>query len=238
MCGRFNLRTPAAAWTQEFLPLWSEQEVAAKTAEYEIRPRYNIAPTQSVSCVRLDEDGRRTWSLLRWGLVPPWAQDLSIGNRMINARSETVFEKRSFKNAITKRRCLIPADGYYEWMKTPDGKQPYLIERNDKAVLAMAGIWERNRKIQDDTPIETFTILTTSASEATRPIHDRMPVFLDSEGQTIWLDQQVQSPDDLQPLLHPAPEDWLTAAPVSKTVNTPRNDVPECIEKVDLDGAS
>ncbi|QEF96181.1 Putative SOS response-associated peptidase YedK [Stieleria maiorica] len=234
MCGRINLRTPAAAWTQTFLPLWSEDEVAAKAAEYETGPRYNIAPTQNVSCIRAGEDPRRQWVMLRWGLVPPWADDLAIGNRMINARSETAHEKPSFKKAFASRRCLIPADGYYEWMKTPDGKQPYLIERSDGGVLALAGLWERNRKISgDDRAIETFTILTTAANDTTRSIHDRMPVILDVEGQAAWLDADLDDPSSLGDLMRPAPDDLLTAFPVSKIVNSPRNDVPECVERIE-----
>ncbi|QDV47385.1 Putative SOS response-associated peptidase YedK [Stieleria neptunia] len=240
MCGRINLRTPAAAWTQEFLPLWSDEEIAAKAAEYESTARYNIAPTQNVSCIRAAEDPRREWVMLRWGLVPSWADDLAIGNRMINARSETVHEKPSFKKAFAQRRCLIPADGYYEWMKTADGKQPYLIEPSDGSVLALAGLWERNRKIHgDDRPIETFTILTTSANDTTRSIHDRMPVILDADGQAAWLETGLDDPSSLRELLRPAPNDLLTAFPVSRTVNSPRNDVPECVERIELsEGAS
>lgn len=235
MCGRINLRTAAAAWTQEFLPLWTEDEVAAKASEYAIAARYNIAPTQQVSCVRPSEDGRRQWSMLRWGLIPSWADDPAIGNRMINARSETVHEKPSFKKAFVSRRCLIPADGYYEWMKTSGGKQPYLIERSDGGVLALAGLWERNRKIAgEDQPIESFTILTTSANDTTRSIHDRMPVILDTDGQSTWLDGNLSDPDQLRSLLRPAPNDLLKTFPVSKIVNSPRNDVPECIQPIDL----
>ena len=173
--------------------------------------------------------------MLRWGLVPSWADDLAIGNRMINARSETVHEKRSFKSALVKRRCLIPADGYYEWMNATAGKQPFLIHRVDGGVLAIAGLWECNCKILgDDQPIETFTILTTSANDTTRPIHDRMPVILDVQGQATWLDDDIDDPDELRPLLCPAPNDLLTAFPVSKIVNSPRNEVPECVQKTEL----
>lgn len=235
VCGRFNLRTPAAAWTQEFLPLWTEQEVAAKAAEFAIAPRYNIAPTQNVSCIRSTDDGRRQWSLLRWGLVPSWATDLAIGNRMINARSETVDEKRSFKKAFMERRCLVPADGYYEWQKTSQGKQPFLIQHADGKVLAMAALWECNRKLDgDQQPLETFTILTTAANQTTSGIHDRMPVFLAPDAQAIWLDDKIEDPNLLKTLLHPAPEDWLTTFPVSTIVNSPRNDTSDCIKPIEL----
>ena len=232
MCGRFSLRTDPAAWTQQFLPLWTDQERDAQVAAWGIVPRYNIAPTQRISCVSGGQE-RRDWSLCRWGLIPPWADDLSIGNRMINARSETVQEKRSYQSAFAKRRCLIPADGYYEWKKTSGGKQPYWITRRDGGLLAIAGLWESNRKLaSDDEPLTSCTLLTTSANETTRAIHDRMPVFLDADAQTLWLDGQAPL-DHLQSLLRPAPEDWLIPRAVSKIVNNPRNETPECIDPID-----
>ncbi|MEM6474072.1 MAG: SOS response-associated peptidase, partial [Planctomycetota bacterium] len=168
MCGRFTLRTPAAAWVQEFLPLWSEDELSRLSGEHAIAARYNIAPTQSICTVRNSADDSiiLDLSLLRWGLVPFWASDISVGSRMINARSETVHEKRSFKSAFEKRRCLIPADGYFEWQTTSDGKQPYLIEHRDGKMLAMAGLWERNRKLgqSQEEPLESCTIVTTSSN--------------------------------------------------------------------------
>ena len=235
MCGRFNLRTPAAAWTQDFLPLWTQDEVAAQASEFAIAARYNIAPTQLVSCIRAGETDRRLWSRFRWGLVPSWADELAIGNRMINARSETAHEKRSFRKAFSSRRCLVPADGYYEWMKTPDGKQPYLIEQTDGGVLAMAGLWECNRKLGvDDQPVYTFTILTTAANQTTRAVHDRMPAILDHDQQAIWLNPELDDTDVLRSLLRPAPDDLLTVFPVSRIVNSPGNDVPECVREIEL----
>lgn len=235
MCGRFTLRTPATAWTQQFLPLWTDQERAARIERYNVAPRYNIAPTQAISCIHAGE-GRREWSLFRWGLIPPWADELSIGNRMINARSETAAEKRSFQQPFAKQRCLIPADGYYEWQKTPDGKQPYWIARHDGGLLAMAGLWQTNKKLGTESePLRSCTILTTAANATTRDIHDRMPVFLDPQAQELWLDPKIDDPDRLQSVLRPAPEDWLVPRHVSTRVNSPRNDSPECLEPVEPD---
>ncbi len=234
VCGRFTLRTPAAAWTQQFLPLWTEQERAARIEQWNVTPRYNIAPTQSISCIHAGEGRRRDWSLFRWGLIPPWADELSIGNRMINARSETAAEKRSFKQSFAEQRCLIPADGYYEWKKTPDGKQPHWITRQDGGMLAMAGLWQTNKKLGTESePLRSCTILTTAANATTRDIHDRMPVFLDPQAQQLWLDPQIEDPDQLQSVLRPAPEDWLVPRRVSTRVNSPRTDSPECIDPVD-----
>jgi len=233
LCGRFTLKTPAAAWTPQFLPLWSEQRRRDRSEALDVVPRYNIAPTQAVSCIQSEPDQQRRWSLLRWGLIPPWADDLAIGNRMINARSETAAEKRSFKQAFAQRRCLIPADGYYEWRKTPRGKQPYWIARRDGGMLAMAGLWQRNNKLgEGGTAIESCTVLTTAANQTTRDIHDRMPVFLDRQAQQVWLNTNVDDPAELQSLLCPAPADWLVPRPVSTRVNSPRNDSPDCIKPI------
>ncbi|MDM4013825.1 SOS response-associated peptidase [Roseiconus lacunae] len=239
MCGRFNLKTPAAAWTQEFLPLWSEQEIADRTQQLGVDARYNIAPTQSVSCICAadvsDQDDRRQWSLFRWGLVPFWAKDIAIGNRMINARSETAHEKRSFKTPLVRRRCLVPADGYYEWKKTGNGKQPYVIESTAGDVLAMAGLWEVNQALgTDGTPLQTVTILTTAANKSLSQIHDRMPVLIKPQDFTQWLDPQNQAIESVLPLLKPAEEDAMTARPVSTVVNNARNDVPECLQAPDV----
>lgn len=203
-----------------------------------IAARYNIAPTQQVSCVTAGESGsaRRDWQLFRWGLIPSWATDSAIGNRMINARSETVQEKRSFKKAFLSRRCLVPADGYFEWMKTPNGKQPFSIERADGGLLAMAGLWEQNTRIDNESPLQSFTILTTAANSATKKIHDRMPVLLDQADWDHWLDPDFADLDTLQRLMKPAAEDYLKCVPVSTLVNSPRNDTPECVQPITIDG--
>lgn len=236
MCGRFTLRTPAAAWTQQLLPLWSAEEVAARLAALEqttgrAHPRYNIAPTQLISCVLGSDDGHRRWEQLRWGLIPPWADDPAIGNRMINARSETAHEKRSFKSPLAKRRCLIPADGYFEWMKTDDGKQPYLIERKDGGLISMAGLWECNKKLEGQKgPLCSVTILTTAANQTTKHIHHRMPVIVEPKDHHLWLDPQVSESERFASIFTPVSDDLLSIRAVSKFVNSPRNDSPKCVE--------
>lgn len=167
---------------------------------------------------------------MRWGLVPSWADDLSIGNRMINARGETVDSKPSFRRAFASRRCIIPADGYFEWQKVSDGKQPYLIERPDGGVFAMAGLWEENRKVRDDgTPIRTCTVITTAANDVTGEVHDRMPVVLDPNDFDRWLDPAFRQTDELKSLIKSAPNDLLRLKPVSRRVNSPKHDDSECV---------
>ena len=236
MCGRFTLQTRPATWSQELLPLWSEQDVSERATQLGDRARYNIAPTQNVACILAGEGGRRSWEMFRWGLIPPWADDAAIGNRMINARSETVHEKRSFKNAFAKRRCLIPADGYFEWMKTESGKQPYLIERDGDGILAMAGLWESNTKLgQDGQTLRSLTILTTEANHVTEAIHHRMPVMIEPKDRELWLDTGVNDLERLSPLFAALPDDALTLKPVSTVVNSPRNDSPECVAPADAE---
>jgi putative SOS response-associated peptidase YedK len=229
MCGRFTLHSRLNLLLQQF----------AIEAGPELAPRYNIAPTQLVPVVRLQtdvagsddesDDAARELVPLRWGLVPSWANDLSIGNRMINARAETVAEKPSFRAAFKRRRCLIPADGYYEWRKTEQGKQPFYIHRRDQTLLAMAGLWERWHGGQADM-VDSFTIITTDANDDTSSVHDRMPVFLDPEAYAMWLDPEFQDRDQLQALLVPYGSGELELTPVSKLVNSPRHESPDCIE--------
>ncbi len=188
-------------------------------------PRYNIAPSQPVAAVRLAEPGGPELVMLRWGLVPYWAEDPKGGYKMINARSETVDRLPAFREAYRRRRCLIPADGFYEWQKFGDAKQPMLIRRQDRQPFAFAGLWERWRPKAGGDPIESCAILTTIASRALASIHQRMPVILAPDAYDQWLDQSA----DPRPLLRPAPEDWLTAQPVSPRINSPRFDDPECI---------
>ena len=204
--------------------------------------RYNVAPTQQVAAIRqvTSADSRTSggygFTLLRWGLVPFWAKDPKIGSRMINARSETVQEKPSFRNAFKHRRCLVLADGYYEWRKMNGEKQPYYIHRSDDLPFAMAGLWERwepKDPDSDDSSLETCTLMTTSANRLTEKVHDRMPVILGPDDLELWLSESSRS-EDLLKLLRPAPEDELVVEPVSRIVNSPRRDEPECIEPIDL----
>jgi putative SOS response-associated peptidase YedK len=200
----------------------------------ELVPRYNIAPTQQVPIVRVTAGSpHRSLSLARWGLIPSWAKDPSIGNRLINARSETVAEKPSFRSAFKRQRCLVAADGYYEWKKTGAAKQPYHIRLQDGQVFGFAGLWESWSGPRDaplEQPLETCTIITTAANDFTRQIHDRMPVILRPDDYELWLDPELQEPAPLLPLLRALESDEMVANPVSTFVNRPANDSPRCIE--------
>ncbi len=193
----------------------------------EWQPRYNIAPTQPVPVVV--NDGQPGISFFQWGLVPSWAKDPTIGNRMINARGETLAEKPSFRAAYRRRRCLILADGFYEWRAEPGQrtKTPLAIRLRSGAAFAFAGLWEVWRP--DDTPLLSCTIITTVPNSLIAPIHDRMPVILPRNAYATWLDPAERTPQDLQHLLSPYPAEEMVAYPVSTLVNSPANDLPECI---------
>ncbi len=221
MCGRFTLRAPASAIAEHFgLP----GEVPP------MAPRYNIAPSQPVPAVRLHSTAtpQRGLVRLRWGLIPHWAKDPAIGNRMINARAETVARKPAYKAAFRRRRCLVPADGFYEWRKNGRRRQPYFIRLPDDGLFAIAGLWE-SWEGPDHSVVESCTLLTTEPNELVRPIHNRMPVILPPEHYDCWLDPAEQNLARLAPLLRPYPADLLRADRVSTLVNSPRNDSPECI---------
>jgi len=166
--------------------------------------------------------------MLRWGLVPSWAKDPSIGVRMINARAETIAEKPSFRSAFKHRRCLIPTDGYYEWAKAGKKKQPYFIRMKDRQPFAMAGLWESWKSPEGET-IETFTIITCEANSMMKPFHHRMPVILDEELWGEWLDPENNDVDRLKGYLVPYDSSKMEAFPVSPLVNNPRNDSPQCV---------
>jgi putative SOS response-associated peptidase YedK len=217
MCGRFTLRTPNQIIAEEFM----------LTADPQLAFKFNIAPTTDVAVVRAD-DGGRVLSEMRWGLVPFWADDLSIGARMINARGETVAEKPSFRAAYRQRRCLVLADGYYEWIKVAGGKQPYYFHMPEHQPFAFAGLWESWDK-GGLGPLETCTIITTQANEQTRPFHDRMPVILDPVDYDRWMLTDATKATDLVDLLAPLPAGRLAIDPVSKLVNNARNDDENCI---------
>ncbi|MFP6743740.1 MAG: SOS response-associated peptidase [Alphaproteobacteria bacterium] len=220
MCGRFTLRTPAYKLAEAF-----GVEVHANLAA-----RYNVAPSQDVAALRTGPDDQRELVMLRWGLVPGWAKDPAMGNRMINARAETVAEKPAFRAAFRQRRCLIPADGFYEWQKTPDGsKQPYLIARPDGEPFVMAGLWEHWAPAGEE-PLETCAIITTEANDTLAPIHHRMPVIVTPGDHDAWLDPAPPSAEALTALLRPAPDDTLAALAVDRHVNNARHDDPACIE--------
>jgi putative SOS response-associated peptidase YedK len=183
-----------------------------------------------VAAVRRTADApARELVMLRWGLIPSWAKDPKIGYRMINARAESVAEKPSFRTAFQRRRCLILADGYYEWQKTGTVKQPYFIHLRDDIPFALAGLWESWRDENDQT-LETCTIITTDASALTRRIHDRMPVILDDSDYDLWLDVTIRDRQRLEPLLHPYEDAQLIASPISTYVNNVKHDDAKCIE--------
>jgi putative SOS response-associated peptidase YedK len=194
-----------------------------------LTPRYNIAPTQDVAAVRAGVEGGRVLVELRWGLIPSWAKDRSIGSRMINARAETVADKPAFRAALRSRRCLVLADGFYEWQRLGARKQPYFIGLRNGGPFAFAGLWERWAPNGSE-PIESCTILTTSANEVIAPIHDRMPVILDAQDHALWLDSGVEGASELLPVLRPQPAEAVRAFPVGLLVNNPANDVPACRE--------
>jgi putative SOS response-associated peptidase YedK len=218
MCGRYMLTSPVEALRQLFM---FEQRP-------NLMPRYNIAPTQDVPIVRLTRDGSaRELVTVRWGLVPFWADDLSIGNRLINARCETVHTMRAFREAYSRRRCLVPADGFFEWQKQGKLRQPFLIRRKDQVPFAFAGLWERWRQPgADDAVVRSCTIITCPANDLVAPLHDRMPVILAPDAHARWLDPKT----DARYLLKPCPSAWLEAFPVDRRLNSPNNDDPECIQ--------
>lgn len=220
MCGRFTLykqpTTLAAHFDVVDVP--------------DMPPRYNIAPTQDVAVVRQATEGR-TLDLLRWGLVPFWAKDLQIGAKMINARAETVAEKPAFRKAFASRRCLVVADGYYEWQRASGTKQPFYFCLQDEQPFAFAGLWEQWTH-PDGKIIETCTVLTTTASDLTSPIHDRMPVILHAKDHALWLDPTVHQVQILTPLLQPYPAEQMQVYPVSSYVNNSRHNGIQCIERV------
>jgi putative SOS response-associated peptidase YedK len=221
MCGRFALIVDASVLADVF----------DVDPPRELTPRFNIAPTQAIPIVRIGKESPRECSFVRWGLVPSWAKDQKIGARMINARGETVAEKPSFRSAVKNRRCLIPADGFYEWVKTAGGKQPHFIHFANGRPFAFAGLWERWHKGEGD-PLETCTIITTTPNDLIAGLHDRMPVILPRDRFEEWIEPAPLSPDRLQELLVPHPDEGMEAYPVSTYVNKPINDGPECIVRI------
>ena len=189
-------------------------------------PRYNIAPTQPVLAVT--NDGQRRGEVMRWGLVPFWAKDLKIGARMINAVGETVSAKPAFRAAFKKRRCLVLANGFYEWRKEGGRKIPTYIYARNGEPMAFAGLWEAWRSPEGQV-VRSCTIVTTMANPFIQPIHNRMPVILSDETQALWLDPLTEDPKNLEPLLIPAPAEFLTSHPVPDTVNSVKNQGPDCI---------
>lgn len=217
MCGRYTLTASAAQVAEQF-----GLDVAPQLA-----PRYNIAPTQAVPAIRAGSQGREL-AMLRWGLVPFWAKDPAIGAKMINARAETAAEKPAFRAALRQRRCIIPADGFYEWRQAPGGKQPLYFRVGAGAPFGLAGLWESWRSPGGE-QIQSCTILTTRANDLVAPAHDRMPVILDPADYALWLDPEMRDPGPLDHLLAPFPAEAMDVYPVSKAVNRVANDSPDLI---------
>jgi len=225
MCGRFTLtELDPAVLTETFF---------LGGGVPNLPPRYNIAPTQPVATVVRDvEHGDNRLVLMRWGLIPHWAKDPKIGNKLINARGETVHEKPSFRAALRRRRCLIVADGFYEWQAQPDGpKQPMYITLVDHQPFGFAGLWEQWTEPDSGDTLTTCTIITTSPNALLKPIHNRMPVILPREDYAAWLDPERSDPAQVMPLLRPYPAERMTAYPVSRRVNAPTFDDPSLIER-------
>ncbi len=218
MCGRFALKAPPRTIQEHF-------HLAETLA---LSPRFNIAPSQAVAAVRhLPGKNLRQLDMLHWGLIPFWAKDIKIGYKMINARAETLVQKPSFRSAFKKRRCLVAADGFYEWLHTGKVKQPFYVQLKNKTVFGFAGLWESWHS-PDGSVIESCTIITTSPNELIREIHDRMPVILQPDQYETWL-HSPGSEHSLHNLLQPYPADEMEMYPVSSLVNSPQNDTPECL---------
>ncbi len=231
MCGRFTLHHTLEELEERFAA-----EIAVPSAA-ETAPRYNIAPTQDILVVT--QNGARHLQGCHWGLIPSWAKDPAIGNKMINARAETLAEKPSFRTALSRRRCLIPADGFYEWQNAaadlPSGKKaprtPMHIRLQGGGLFAFAGLWDEWHA-PDGSSLRSCTIITTAPNAVTAPIHDRMPVILHPEDEALWLDRSITNASDLLPLLIPYPADTMEAYAVSRSVNAPTMDDPELIVPV------
>ncbi len=223
MCGRFTLKTPLQILQEHFL-------------EFDLpdfAPRYNIAPSQPILTIRqLAPEAKPQGEFLQWGLVPSWADDPKIGNRLINARSDTVAAKPSFRAAFKKRRCLILADGFYEWKQGGEKKVPYHLRMKDGKPFAFAGLWEHWRR--DEKAIDSCTILTTEANAVLAPLHDRMPVILRPRDFALWLDPSPKDPGLLQEMLVPYEPEAMIGSPVTTYVNNPRHEDARCLEPDEL----
>jgi putative SOS response-associated peptidase YedK len=218
MCGRFVISAPVPI-IAELFNLGGMPDLA---------PRYNVAPTQTIPAVRARENKERELVVLRWGLIPPWSKDMKLAASMINARADSVADKPAYRSAFKRRRCLLPADGFYEWKSADGKKQPYLFRLADNRPFAFAGLWECWHGPEGD--VESCALITTDANEAVRPFHDRMPVILDRSAHDAWLDPNLNDKQTLQELLQRIDRSVMTAKAVSLHVNNARNDDPGCLE--------
>lgn len=219
MCGRYALYGPVSRLRDTF---------AADLEGFDFVPRYNAAPTQWLPVVRQRPTGERVIQLLRWGLVPSWAKDQTIATKLINARGETLAEKPSFRAAYRKRRCIVPANGFMEWKRLANDKQPYYIHSANDELFGLAGLWERWRPA-DGEAIDTFTIVTIDANTALRDVHDRMPVILAPQDHERWLDHEAPL-EEIQSLVLPCSAVFIAMHPVSRAVGNVKNDEPGLIE--------
>lgn len=222
MCGRFTLFSTKQQIEEQYQVTW----------DGEMDQRYNIAPTQEVFAIVQDSNGDRRVRWFRWGLIPFWAKDPSIGNRLINARGETVDQKPSFRHLIKRNRCLILTNGFFEWKKQGKQKQPYFIRRSDQQLFSFAGLWDCWKK--NEKTMETCTIITTEANPLIRSLHHRMPVLLDKRKEELWLDSNITDREGIKALLQPFDAQKMACYPVSTIVNHPRNDAPENIKPISL----
>jgi putative SOS response-associated peptidase YedK len=220
MCGRYFLTTPGEVLADLF----------ETPSAPEMAPRYNVAPTQSVPIVRRGANGEREMALVSWGLVPVWAKERAIGNKLINARAETLAEKPSFRDAYKKRRCVLPADGYFEWKKEGTIKQPYAFRARDGRPLALAGLWSWWKDPATGEPLESCAILTTAPNELAATVHDRMPVILSTQSIPAWLGTDAPTPSFTELFFSPFPAGGMLTYPVSRKVNSPANDSPDLLD--------
>ncbi|MCQ6560336.1 SOS response-associated peptidase [Paenibacillus mendelii] len=224
MCGRYTI---TVSLEELMLRYW----IGETTVPFH-RPKYNVAPGQMILAIVNDGERNRLGEL-KWGLVPSWADDPKIGNKMLNARAETVADKPAFKSLIRRKRCIIPADGFYEWKKDGGVKQPMRIVRRDRSLFSMAGLYD-TWLAPDGAKLNTCTILTTTPNSLMSPIHDRMPVLLSPDNEVRWLDRRLQDPDLFVPLYRPYPAEELEAYPVAPGVGNVKQDEPACIEPISL----
>lgn len=226
MCGRYVISSPYDIIKESF---------SIDSAQEDFTPNYNVCPTQHIPAI-LNENGKNVLTKIHWGLVPSWAKDKSMAVRMINARSETISEKPSFRNAFKKRRCLIPANGYYEWKGEKGNKEPYYITSATGELFAFVGLWERwtDKESPDSSPLNSCTIVTTAASPSIQHIHDRMPVILAPQCYEAWLNPKLEDSNELNRMLQNGLVQELEYYKVSKAVNLVRNNGPELIQRITM----
>ncbi|UMZ35994.1 SOS response-associated peptidase [Priestia megaterium] len=221
MCGRFSLATDIYALQEQFNFEFND--------EVTINPRFNVAPSQQILTIG-SNGGKRTGITMKWGLVPSWSKDSKIGYKMINARAEGIDQKPSFKTPFKHKRCLIVCDGFYEWKKEGENKQPFRFVMEDGRPFAFAGLWDEWDK--NGEPLYSCTIITTTPNEITQEVHNRMPVILEEDAYDVWMDSKMNDTEYLKSLLIPFPSKKMKSYPVSTLVNSPKNDVAECLAPI------